>query len=256
MRITSIQLEMRDRPKEENVEHALHMVDQAPQSHLILLPEIWPCGYFSFDRYQSESEPMNGPTVKAFQQKAIERQCHILMGSIVEKDDQNLFNTNILLDPQGQIIARYRKIHLFGYQSEEKEILTPGSEIIVEDTPWGPAGLSTCYDLRFPEFFRKMLDRGAKLFLVSSAWPYARLEAWVLFNRARALENLSFLFSCNCVGSNRGNRYAGHSMIVDPLGRVIGEGGEDEGYVSADVDTHLVDSVRAEFSALDDRVFH
>jgi len=246
---------MKDRSKEENVGHALDMVDQAPQSDLILLPEIWPCGYFSFDRYPSESEPMNGPTVIAFQKKAVERQCHILIGSIVEKEDENLFNTSLLLDPQGQTIARYRKIHLFGYQSEEKEILTPGAEVVVENTPWGLAGLSTCYDLRFPEFFRKMVDKGARLFLVPSAWPHVRLEAWVLFNRARALENLSFLFSCNCVGSNNGKRYAGHSMIVDPLGRVICEGGEDECYVSADVDPHLVDSVRAEFSALDDRVF-
>lgn len=255
MRVTSIQIDIKDRPKEENLEYALQLVDQAPLSDLLLLPEVWPCGFFSFYRYQNESEPLNGPTVSAFQKKAVARGCYIHMGSFVEQDGDDLFNTSLLLNPQGQIIARYRKIHLFGYQSEEKKILTPGKEVVVVDTPWGLAGLSTCYDLRFPEFFRKMLDQGAKLFLVASAWPHVRLEAWTLFNRVRALENLSYLFSCNCAGANGGKQYAGQSMIVDPLGRVITEGGEREAFVSAEVDPALVDSVRDDFRSLDDRIF-
>lgn len=255
MRVTSIQIEMKDRPKEENLEYVLNLVDQAPVSDLLLLPEIWTCGFFSFDRYLEESEPLNGPTVKAFQKKAVERQCYILMGSFVERDNADLFNTSLLLNQQGEIMARYRKIHLFGYQSEEKKMLKPGREIVVTDTPWGSTGISTCYDLRFPEFFRKMVDQGAGLFLVPSAWPLIRLEAWVLFNRVRALENLAYLFSCNCAGSNGGRQYAGHSMFVDPLGRVIAEGAEGECFVSAEIDPGLVDSVRNDFRALDDRVF-
>jgi predicted amidohydrolase len=255
MRVTSIQLEIKDRPKEENIAYALKMIDQATRSDLILLPEIWPCGYFSFDRYRSESETVDGPTVEAFKQKAVEHKCHILMGSIVEREGEDLYNACLLLSPQGRIVAHYRKIHLFGYQSQERMLLTAGKEVVVVETPWGMAGISTCYDLRFPEFYRKMLDMGAKFFLIPSAWPQARLEAWVLFNRARAHENLAYLFSCNCAGTNAGTRYAGHSMIVDPLGRVIAEGGEEECFVSADVDPGLVDTVRKDFSALDDRVF-
>ena len=255
MKVTSIQLEIKDRAKEENLEHALSMVDQAPESDLLLLPEIWPCGYFSFDRYEAESEPLDGPTVQAFQDKAIERKCHILMGSIVEKDNGKLFNTTLLLNPGGEIIARYRKIHLFGYQSEERKLLSPGTDITVRETPWGPAGFSTCYDLRFPEFFRKMLDAGAKIFLIPSAWPLVRLDAWRLFNRARAHENLAYLFSCNCAGTNGGTKLAGHSMLVDPWGKVIAEGGEDECFVSAEVDSQRVDAAREEFHALRDRVF-
>ena len=255
MRVTSIQLEIKDRPKEQNLEHVLSLLDQAPASDLILLPEIWPCGYFSFDRYRAESEPLNGPVVAAFQKKAIERDCYILMGSIVERDVEDLFNASLLLNPQGQIIARYRKIHLFGYKSEEKRILTPGKEVVVAETPWGMAGISTCYDLRFPEFYRRMVDQGAKLFLVPSAWPYIRLDAWTLFNRTRALENVAYLFSCNCAGTNAGRKYAGHSMFIDPLGEVIAEGGEGECFVSAEIDPDLVDSIRKDFNALDDRVF-
>ena len=254
MRVTSIQLEIKDRPKEKTLEHVLGLIARAPAGDLILLPEIWTCGYFAFDRYRDDSEPLDGPTIKALQQAASQRRCHILTGSIVERDGEDLFNTSLLLDPEGQIIARYRKMHLFGYQSEERRLLKPGKEVVVAKTPWGGAGLSTCYDLRFPEFYRKMLDAGAKFFLVASAWPKARLEAWTLFNRARAHENLAYLFSCNCAGVDRGYPYPGHSMIVDPLGKVLAEGTEEECIVSMDVDMGLIDSVRKDFSALNDRV--
>lgn len=254
MRITSIQLGMKDRSKGETVEHALSLVDQASDSDLILLPEIWPCGFFSFDRYRSDSETLQGPTVTAFRQKARDHKAHILMGSLVENQDQNFYNTTVFINPQGEIVTCYRKIHLFGYNSDETRILTPGQEVVVTDTPWGVCGFSTCYDLRFPELFRRMVDQGARLFLVASAWPLVRLEAWKLFNRARAHENLAFLISCNAAGSNDGKQYAGNSMIVDPLGHVVAEGGQQEELVSAEVDPGLVDTVRQDFSALDDRV--
>jgi predicted amidohydrolase len=245
---------MTDRPKEKNVEHALGMIDRAPQSDLILLPEIWPCGFFSFDRYERDSEIIDGPIVRAFKDKARERNCYIFMGSMVENDGGQLFNTSIFLNPEGDIATRYRKIHLFGYQSEETAILTPGRDVVVADTPWGVSGFSTCYDLRFPELFRRMVDQGAKFFLVTSAWPHVRLEAWKLFNRSRAHENLAFLISCNCAGANQDKKYAGHSMIIDPLGRVVAEGGDEEELVSARIDPELVDTVRQDFPALEDRV--
>jgi predicted amidohydrolase len=253
MQVSILQLGMTDRSKAANLRQALEMVDRSPASDLLMLPEIWPIGFFSFDRYRAESETISGPVVSAFQDKAHERRCHILMGSFVEKENDSYYNTTLLLDPMGQIIARYRKIHLFGYQSEEKRILKPGAEIVVADTPWGLAGFSTCYDLRFPELFRAMVDRGAKIFMIPSAWPLARLNAWLLFNRARAHENLSYLFSCNCAGRNGSARFAGHSMVIDPMGKVIAEGGEDEEIVTAEIDPDEVDSVRGEFPALSDR---
>jgi predicted amidohydrolase len=245
---------MRDQAKEKNVEHALSMIDNAPPSDLILLPEIWPCGFFSFDRYERESETIDGPIVKAFKDMAREKNCHIFMGSMVENDEGQFFNTSIFLNPRGNIDALYRKMHLFGYQSKETSILTPGQDVVVVDTPWGTTGFSTCYDLRFPELFRRMVDMGAKFFLVASAWPHIRLEAWKLFNRSRAHENLAFLISCNCAGANQGQKYAGHSMVVDPLGQVVAEGSDEEELVSARIDPEWVDTVRQDFPALEDRV--
>ena len=255
MRVTSIQLNMQDRSKEENVNYVLNMLDRCPPSDLILLPEIWTCGFFSFDRYARESESLEGPVVTSMKKWVIGRGCYLLMGSMVEKEGDRCFNTSLLLSPEGVIIGKYRKIHLFGYQSLERKLLTPGKEVTVVKTPWGLAGLSTCYDLRFPEFYRRMVDLGVEFFLVVAAWPKVRLEAWNLFNRTRALENLAYLFSCNCAGSNTGQEYGGHSTFADPLGNVIAEGNGGECYVSAEVDPDLVRRTRKDFSALDDRVF-
>jgi predicted amidohydrolase len=255
MRVSCVQLEIRQRPKADTLRHVLALLEQARGSDLILLPEMWPCGYGAFDRYASESEPLDGPTVRALREKASELQTHVLIGSFVERQESDLFNTSLLLDPHGDVIGRYRKIHLFGYGSEERQLLRRGVDVAVVSTPWGRAGLSICYDLRFPELYRRMVERGAEFFLVPAAWPQTRLESWRLFNRARANENLAYLFSCNCVGSQGDLRYAGHGMLVDPFGQVIAEGSDDECLVCAEVDPAQVGAARKEFPALEDRVF-
>jgi predicted amidohydrolase len=253
MKIVSLQLEVGDRPKAENVAGAMELVDKAPEADLLLLPEIWPIGFFSFDRYHRESEPIDGPTVATFKEKAESRRCHIHLGSLVERAGDNFYNASVLISPAGDVVAHYRKIHLFGYQSDETRLLTPGSDVTVVDLPWGRCGLSTCYDLRFPELFRRMVDQGARFFLVTSAWPMARLEAWRLFNQARAHENLAYLVSCNCAGVNGGTRLAGHSMVVDPWGKIVAEGGAGGELVVAEIDPELPGRVRAKFPALADR---
>ena len=254
MNVTSIQMERTAISKTDATAHALTLADQAASSDLILLPEMWPSGFFCFDRYPVDAEPIDGPVVQAFREKAAAIRSYILMGSIVERVKDKLFNTSLLIDPQGNVAAVYRKIHLFGYQSSERDLLTRGTEVVVADTPWGRVGLATCYDLRFPEQFRKMVDLGAVLFLVVSAWPAARLEPWVIFNRVRAMENQAFLVSSNCAGLDAGSRYAGNSMVVDPMGNVLARGDDRECLITQAIDTDQVASVRKEFSALHDRV--
>jgi predicted amidohydrolase len=254
MRVTSVQLEIKDRPEAETVRHALALLDEARGSDLILLPELWPCGYFAFDRYRVASETLDGPTVRALGRKARDLGAWIFAGSLVERDGDLLFNTSLLLDADGRLVARYRKMHLFGYRSEERRLLSAGDEVVVAETPWGRAGLSTCYDLRFPELYRRMVDRGAEVFLVSAAWPAARVETWALLGRARAVENQAFLFSCNGAGTSGGVRLGGHSLLVDPTGAVLAEGGDGEALVSSEVDPGAVRAARDEFPALRDRV--
>jgi predicted amidohydrolase len=254
MHVTSIQLEIRDRPKAETLTHVLSMLDRSRGSDLILLPELWPSGYFSFSRYRDESEPVDGPLVEVLRRKARELGAFLFMGSLVERDGERLFNTSLLIDSSGAVIARYRKMHLFGYGSEEGRLLSRGEDVVVVPTPWGRAGLSICYDLRFPELYRRMVDQNADFFLIAAAWPAARREPWILLNRARALENQAFLFACNGAGRNGGVEIGGHSLLVDPLGTVLAEAADQEAILSIEVDPGMVARVRAEFPALQDRV--
>src|SRR4051794_7007920 len=119
MRIAIVQLAISDRPKAETLHHVLALLDQARGSDLVMLPELWPCGFFAFDRYATDSEPVGGPLVEALRTKARDLRIHLLTGSFVERDGSNLFNTVLLLNSDGETLARYRKIHLFGYQSQE-----------------------------------------------------------------------------------------------------------------------------------------
>ncbi|MGB7575998.1 MAG: carbon-nitrogen family hydrolase [Thermodesulfobacteriota bacterium] len=255
MRVASVQLKVIEESKDKSLDHASEMIRQCQGADLILLPELWPVGFMSFDRYRNEAETQEGPTLTLLRALAKELSCYLHTGSFVEKRGNRLFNSSFFLNPTGQILGSYQKIHLFTYQSQEAQILTPGTSVTVISTELGNFGLATCYDLRFPELFRKMLDQGAEFFLISSAWPSPRLEHWLLLNRTRALENLSCLISSNCVGINRGTQYIGHSLAVDPMGQIIAGSHEEECVVWAEVNRDMILKARAEFPALKDRVF-
>jgi predicted amidohydrolase len=222
---------------------------------LVLLPELWPVGFFQFERYEERAEPVDGPTSQAIAALARERGIHVHGGSIIERrPDGGLSNTSLLFSPSGELVLTYRKRHLFGYRSREAELLSPGVGADVLPTPLGRIGLTTCYDLRFPELYLELVGKGAELVLIASAWPHERLEHWRLLNRARALENLAFVVACNMTGTDAEVRLAGHSVMVDPWGEVVAEAGEEEGLLIAEIDVGRVAEVRASFPVLDERL--
>jgi len=253
MKVASIQLSVVENNKNATIDKAVEGIHKARGADLIVLPELWNIGFMSFDRYVPEAEERNGPTLTSLRNAARELKVHIHTGSFVEKEGGKHFNSCYLLSPQGEILANYRKIHLFGFNSKETQLLNNGHQVVVADTPLGKIGLATCYDLRFPELFRRMVEQGAELFLVSSAWPYPRLEHWIMLNRVRALENQCFLVSSNSVGMNRGSQFVGHSMMVNPWGIILASGGDEEVVLKADIDLNEVKSARARFPALADR---
>ncbi|MGI9093201.1 MAG: nitrilase-related carbon-nitrogen hydrolase [Mycobacteriales bacterium] len=233
---------------------AAAVLADVPPVDLIVLPELWPVGFFHFDDYDRFAEPLDGPTARFAADLAAARSCWVHGGSFVEQASALLHNTSVLVDPTGTPRLHYRKVHLFGYQSREQALLHPGRTASVTDGPGGlRAGAATCYDLRFPEIFRAMQDDGAQCFLVTSAWPAARLEHWRILCRARALENLAFLIACNAVGDDNGVTLGGHSMVVDPLGEIVAEAGDGEQTLVVDIEPERVDAVRAEFPFLTDR---
>ncbi|RRN72233.1 carbon-nitrogen family hydrolase [Peribacillus simplex] len=255
MKIASIQLEIKDsESKNARIDRVESMIDGLKGQDLIVLPETWATGYFSFDRYIDESEELNGDFVQRFSSKAKEVHSYIFAGSFIEKNNGKYYNTSVLFSPDGTLIGIYRKMHLFRYGSKEGQILTRGNETTVVDTEFGKVGLSTCYDLRFPELYRAEVDLGAELLLVTSAWPHRRLEHWKLFNSVRALENQCFLISSNCVGNTNDVLLAGHSQVVDPWGIVVAAGGDEETIIKTEIDPSQVTKVREVFPNLKHRV--
>ncbi|WP_419880461.1 carbon-nitrogen family hydrolase [Peribacillus sp. B-H-3] len=255
MKITSVQVEIKDNEsKEERIQRVSGILDGLEGQDLILLPEIWATGYFAFDSYRKEAETLDGPFVQHFSEKAKQLGAYIHAGSFVEKEGDKFYNTSVVFNREGELIGTSRKIHLFRYGSAEGEILTRGEKPAVIDTEFGKIGLSTCYDLRFPELFRQQVDEGAKIFLVTSAWPHQRLQHWKLFNAARALENQCFLISSNCAGKTNNVLLGGHSQVVDPWGVVIASAGEFETVLKTEINLEQIDSIREVFPQLKHRV--
>lgn len=220
---------------------------------LVLLPELWSVGFSNFAQYREAAEPLRGTTLLRLAPWARKLHAHIVTGSFVEQKDGKYYNTAALLDDRGILAGTYRKMHLFGYGSQERQLLTAGSRTSESLTSYGVIGMATCYDLRFPEQFRRMVSQGAEMFCVCAAWPKARIDDWTLFCRARALENQSFLLACNTCGTWNGEEGGGHSMIVSPEGSILAQAGDTEEVLIADIDLQEVEKFRARFPALQDR---
>ena len=153
----------------------------------------------------------------------------------------------------GEMLAVYRKIHLFRLFDEHKW-LGEGETPVALELPWGTTGLAICYDLRFPELFRRYaVADGAKLIILCAEWPAVRVEHWRSLLIARAIENQCFVAATNACGETGGTLFGGHSMIIDPWGAVIAEAGENEGLVTAAFDLADVDAARQAIPVFEDR---
>lgn len=254
MKVACVQMAVVEGDKAATIEKACESIRRCQGADLIVLPEIWNIGFMSFDRYQGEAEDRSGPTLKAMSAMAREVKAYLHAGSLVEKEGGRYYNASYLLSPEGAILDCYRKIHLFGYNSRETQLLTPGRRVVVVETPLGGIGMATCFDLRFPELFRRMVEAGTETFLICSAWPYPRLEHWLLLTRSRAVENQSYLVAANAAGINQGVQFVGHSMVVDPWGTVLAGAGDGETIVNSEIDRTEVRRARKQFPGLAGRV--
>lgn len=254
MQVATIQFEPGDSVAKSRDIAAGHVRAAAAKgADLVVLPEIWNVGYFNFDRYEEDAEPIDGKSISLMCDLAVDLDIAIHGGSIVERDGDNLYNTSVFVDSDGEVRATYRKMHLFGYESAENSLLDSGDDVVTFDAEQGRIGLATCYDLRFPGLFRAMSDAGVDLLLVTSAWPLERLEHWMMLTRVRALEHQVFLVAANLVGKNNGTRLAGNSCVVNPWGTQIANAGECEQAVLAEVDLANLEYIRDSFPVLADR---
>ncbi|HEX5018496.1 MAG TPA: nitrilase-related carbon-nitrogen hydrolase, partial [Actinomycetes bacterium] len=165
----------------------------------------------------------------------------------------SLTNTAVVINADGTVNAVYRKIHLFGFTDGEPKYLSGGDAIVVADTAVGRLGLSTCYDLRFPELYRKLTDEQTDLFVVPAAWPLARVSHWTVLAQARAIENQTPLVAVNTAGTHGGVPMGGRSIVVNAIGSILGEAGESEEILRAEIDPTATTEWREKFPALGDR---
>ncbi len=255
IKVASIQLwHNDDDSKQDRISHVERLIDSVADSDLIVLPEVWNIGWWSFDMYHEGSETLQGETISRIAEKAKAVNAYILAGSIIERKDDSLYNTLVLLDPKGQINAAYRKIHLVGFMGREAELLKPGEEIVTAKTDLGILGFSICYDLEFPELFRKMaVNHSVEIFLLVAAWLTEELDHWREQCHVRAYENHCFLIASDLAGTNRGNGCLGHSCIVDPWGIPIASAGIHESIVKCEIDTAEIYKIRKLMPNLEDR---
>ena len=239
----------------QRMERVLVETDRAcEQADLVVLPELWSTGAFDVDSAREHALPFDCRLVSRMADLARTKGVWLHGGSFAEVTDSGQhFNTSVLFAPDGSIAATYRKIHVFGYGGEA-ELMTAGTELAVVETPLGPTGLATCYDLRFPEQFRALTRLGAQAFLVTSGWPTKRIDAWDVLVRSRAIENQAWVVACNQVGLQGTVQLGGHSAVIDPLGDVVSIAGVDETALYASIDASLVTQWRDEFPALRDIV--
>jgi len=247
IKVASIQYWLNDdKNKNERITEVEGLIEQAKEADLILLPEVWNIGWRGFEKYKSESETLEGETISRIAEKAKQVNAHIMAGTIIERDGDNLYNTAVLIGPNGNVLGKYRKIHLVTRKgSEEVKYLKPGKEVVAVETELGIMGFGICYDLRFPELYRKMVvQKGVEIILQPAAWPLARVENWMDLNHVRANENLCYLISCNCAGIDRGVQYMGHSTIVDPHGVPIASSGLFGGIIKGEIDLKELHKIR------------
>ena len=269
MRIAVIQLGYDDQePVVDRVARVAGIVRAQAGHDLVVLPELWAAGGFAYKRWDERAEPVDGPVARAMSDAARDAAVMLHAGSIVERpvdgahgqEGKHLWNTSLVFAADGSLAATYRKIHRFGFGQGEPLLLEAGEALSLVDVPdsWPTAGvvragLSTCYDLRFPELYRAQLDLGATLFVIPAAWPAARVRHWTLLAHARAVENQCVVVACNTAGTHAGVQMGGHSQIVLPTGDVVAIAGSDELVLSVEVDMSVVADYRTSFPVLRDR---
>lgn len=250
--------------KEANIATALDLIDRAARSgaRLVVLPEVWT--YLGPDEgNRPNAEPVPGPVSDLLADRARRHGIYVHGGSYLEsrQGEPGLLNTSLVFSPDGDIIARYSKIHMFDVVLDgdakymESATVTPGDEIVTLDIDGVPVGLAICYDLRFPELFRILALRGARMIVLPAAFTMTTgKDHWEVLIRARAIENETFFVACGQWGMHPpGNWCYGRSMIVDPWGTVLATAQDGVGIAQASLSDERVTAVRRQIPSLANR---
>jgi deaminated glutathione amidase len=250
--------------KEANISRAEELIDEAASrgARLITLPEY--VDYLGADEAKDGiAERIPGPTTDRFAAKAKQHNAYILGGSIIEESEMpgKFYNTSTLFNPQGELIATYRKIHLFdiditgNVSANESNRILPGDQIVTAEVDGHKVGLTICYDLRFPELYRLLALEGAEIMFVPAAFTeFTGKDHWHTLLKARAVENQCFVVAPGQFGPHgEGKKCYGHSLAVDPWGTFLADAPNQEGVVIAELDFEYLNKIRTQVPSLANR---
>lgn len=260
MRVAAVQMQCSGDGDDDRRRAATLVAHAATQgAELVVLPELF-ASLGTGRAMRAAAEPLDGVTVGWAREVSQAAAVWLVAGSFVERRGGDLFNTSALVSPSGELVAAYRKIHLFDVEVEgagthESEVFTPGAEVVLAPLDDLSLGMTTCYDLRFPELFRALTLRGAHVIVLPSAFTAATgAHHWEPLLRARAIENQVFVVAPDqCGTSPDGIARHGHSMVIDPWGRVLGDAGTDEDVLIVDLDLDEVSRARRAVPSLANR---
>jgi omega-amidase len=193
-------------------------------SHILLFPELWNTGY---DLANARSLAQANAALLPELARLTHQHTLSCGGSLLLEQNGKIYNTFVFHSPEQEAPIKYEKIHLFRLMEEDRW-LSPGDHLQEIQAPWGKAGLAICYDLRFPEIFRRYALSGSSLILISAEWPLQRIFHWQTLLRARAIENQCFIAATNCTGPIGGETFGGRSAVISPWGEVLVEGSPDQ----------------------------
>lgn len=245
--------------REATVSDAVARVrEAAKRAQLICLPEFFSCLALKNRRLVTDPHVESAhPVLKTFRRLAASLDRWLLLGSLAVETKEGIKNRSYVLDSAGEVVARYDKVHLFdvdlkdGERYRESETFAPGAAAVTAALPWGSLGLSVCYDLRFPHLYRALAKAGADFLTIPAAFTRTTGEAhWHVLIRARAIENGSYVFAPSQCGRHGEGETFGHSLIVDPWGEVLADGGVEPGIIYAEVDATRVAEVRGMIPSL------
>jgi predicted amidohydrolase len=241
----------------EDVPHQQPFSDNV--ENVLVLPEMWPVGFFNFDGYQSFANRHYDEYHQLLGELSRTLNCWTFGGSAPFRRGEEYFNRSVVMSPAGAC-HYFDKLHLFAYRSREAEILSRGSRLVAFASPLGMTGVLTCFDLRFPESFRALRAKGCQAFVIVAAWPKQRVAHWKALLVARAIENQAWVIGVNGSGEDFGTELGGGSMIVGPDGSVVLDLVDESASQGAVIAAGLADQIRAEFpfhdSAIPDLLGH
>ena len=253
MQISGLQFDMAWEDRKGNFGTVRRWVDgrEFSPGGMIVLPEMFSTGFSMNISAIAEQEP--SLTEAFLAEIAADTENLVIGGLVTEKSNGRGRNEALAVSPDGSHLARYQKIRTFTYTGESAHY-DRGTELALFDWQGWKVCPLICYDLRFPEIFRRGVGQGAELFVVIASWPAVRVEQWITLLRARAIENLAYVIGVNRTGEDPAWPYPGRSIIIDPWGKIVADGGADDGWIGAELDHQLLLDWREEFPALEDRL--